>query len=173
MDSGPPGRSSQAHYLHGMPASSTTVSRSIAAPRAVVYRALIDPQLLVRWRFPEGMRAEVHAFDAREGGAYRMSLTYTEPGDEGLGKSTSNTDTFEGRFAEVVENERVVELIRFSSPDPRFSGEMRMTTDLTDAAGGTTVTIRCDGIPAGIKPSDNEDGSRMALDNLARLMERG
>jgi len=149
------------------------VSRSIAAPRAEVFRALIDPALLVQWRFPDGMRPEVQAFDARAGGRYRMSLTYTEPGDEGQGKSTSNTDTFEGRFAEVVENERVVELIQFSSSDPRFAGEMRMTTELTDAAGGTTVTIRCDAIPVGIKPADNEDGSRMALGNLARLMERG
>lgn len=153
--------------------NSAIVSRFIAAPRTRIFRALVDPALLVQWRFPNGMQPEVHVFDAREGGSYRMSLTYTEPGDQGLGKSTSNTDTFEGRFAEVVENERVVELIRFSSPDPRFSGEMRMTTELTDAAGGTTVIVRCDDIPSGIKPSDNEDGSRMALANLAKLLERG
>lgn len=153
-----------------MPASNTTVSRFIAASRATIYSALIDPTWLVRWRFPEGMKAEVHAFDARPDGAYRMSLTYIGPG--GQGKTTTSTDTFQGRFEELVENERVVEIIRFGSPDPQFAGEMRMTTELADVAGGTTVTIACVGIPRGIKPSDNEEGSRMALANLARLVEK-
>ena len=37
--------------------------------------------------------------------------------------------------------------------------------------GGTDVTIEHDGIPDVVPRADNETGTRMALDNLARLVE--
>jgi len=150
--------------------ASTTVSRIIRAPRQAIYRACLDPNALAAWRVPDGMTARVHAFDGREGGTYRMSLTYTDPADSS-GKTTDDTDTFEGTFAELVPNERVVELIRFESSDPGFAGEMRMTTSLADAGQGTEVIVLCDDIPPGIRPEDNELGCRLALANLARLVE--
>src|SRR5262249_6451119 len=149
-----------------MPAS-TRVSTIIHAPRAVVYQAFIDPEALAAWRAPDGMRARVHEFDAREGGSYRMSLTYTDPGRSPGGKSSDDTDTFQGRFAEIVPNEKIVELIEFESPDPRFAGVMKMTTRFADAGDGTEVTLVCDDIPPGIRPEDNELGCRLSLQNLA------
>lgn len=53
--------------------SSTRTSRTISAPRPVVYRAMTDPAALAIWRAPEGMRGKVHEFDGRVGGGYRMS----------------------------------------------------------------------------------------------------
>ncbi|MFT3884856.1 MAG: SRPBCC domain-containing protein [Flavobacteriales bacterium] len=152
--------------------ATTTVTRYIHSPRSSIFRALIDPVLLVQWRFPEGMTAEVHTFDPRAGGRYRMSLTYKDP-TSGTGKTSAATDTFQGRFVEISADERVVEAIRFEAEDPRFTGEMRMTTELADAADGTRVTITCADIPSGIRPEDNAEGSRMALANLARLVEQG
>ncbi|HYP05429.1 MAG TPA: hypothetical protein VER03_04270, partial [Bryobacteraceae bacterium] len=49
----------------------------------------------------------VHAFDAREGGAFRISLTYDQPA--GSGKTTAHTDTYHGRFVKLVPDEVVVE----------------------------------------------------------------
>jgi hypothetical protein len=46
-----------------------------------------------------------------------------------------------------------------------------MTTALTAADGGTDVEVLHEGIPEGVRPEDNELGTRMALDNLARLVE--
>ena len=46
-----------------------------------------------------------------------------------------------------------------------------MTTTLTDRDGGTDVLIVHDGLPEGVAPGDNETGTRMALANLARLVE--
>lgn len=151
--------------------TTTTVTRYIRAPRRSIFRALIDPVLLVQWRFPEGMTAEVRTFDPRTGGRYRMSLTYTDP-RSGAGKTSATTDAFEGRFVEIAADERVVEAFRFEAEDLRFAGEMRMTTELVDAAGGTRVTITCADIPSGIRPEDNAEGTRMALANLARLVEK-
>jgi hypothetical protein len=46
------------------------------APRAKVYRALLDARAVATWMVPTGMTSHVHEFDAREGGSFRISLTY-------------------------------------------------------------------------------------------------
>ncbi len=148
---------------------STEVSRHVQAPRAAVYRALLDPQAIAAWRVPQGMTSEVHEFEAREGGTFRVSLTYTGQGD--TGKSTEHTDTYYGHFARLVPDREVVEVLQFDSADPELRSPMTMTTTLTDAGQGTEVTILHEGIPESIAKQDNETGTRMALDNLARLVE--
>lgn len=115
------------------------------------------------------MTCVVHDFDAREGGAFRVSLTYDAP--TGTGKTTSQSDTYHGHFARLIPNEQVVEVIEFETSDPALSGEMTMTTTLTDADDGTDVLVVHEGIPRGVPVADNEVGSRMALDNLAALVE--
>lgn len=153
--------------------SSTRVSRIIRAPRKAVYRACLDPDALAIWRVPDNMEGHMHAFDAREGGVFRMSLTYRDPQQSPGGKSSHDTDTFQGRFVELVPDEKIVEAIEFESRDPGFAGEMKITTSLADAAGGTEVTVLCQDIPAGIRPEDNETGCRQSLDKLASLLESG
>jgi hypothetical protein len=59
-----------------------------------VYRALLDPEAVQRWMVPEGMTSHVHSFDTREGGAFRISLTYDTPTT--AGKTSARTDTFNG-----------------------------------------------------------------------------
>ncbi|MFJ3103581.1 SRPBCC family protein [Streptomyces sp. NPDC086835] len=148
---------------------STQVSRHVRAPRAAVYRALLDADAVAKWRVPTGMSSRVHEFDAREGGRFRVSLMYDAPA--GTGKSAPHTDTYHGRFARLVPDEAVVEVLEFETADPALRWEMTMTTTLTDAAGGTDVVIVHEGIPDIVPAADNETGTRMALDNLARLVE--
>ncbi|GGV42075.1 hypothetical protein GCM10010277_31230 [Streptomyces longisporoflavus] len=149
---------------------STEVSGHVDAPRTAVYRALLNAEAIARWRVPDGMSSRVHTFDAREGGRFRVSLTYDEP--TGTGKSASHTDTYSGHFAELVPDERVVEVLAFETADPGLGGTMTMTTTLTDAAGGgTDVRIVHEGIPDSVPAADNETGTRMALANLARYVE--
>ena len=149
----------------------TRVSRTVRAPRAAVYRACLDPDALASWRVPDNMVGQVHVFEPREGGAYRMSLTYLDPAQGRGGKTSEATDTFEGRFVELVPDERVVEVVRFESDDPRYAGEMRTTTSLSDTLEGTEVTVLHEGIPPGVRPEDNEAGTAQALAKLARLLE--
>jgi uncharacterized protein YndB with AHSA1/START domain len=115
------------------------------------------------------MTCVVHEFDAHEGGAFRISLTYDAP--TGTGKTTAHTDTYHGRFARLVPNEQVVEVLEFETTDPDLRGEMTMTTSLADADGGTDVLVVHEGIPRGVSVADNEVGTRMSLDNLAALVE--
>ena len=86
------------------------------APRAKVYRALLDARAVATWMVPTGMTSHVHEFDAREGGSFRISLTYDAP--TGTGKTTAQIDTFHGRFVKLVTNEQVVEVVEFETTDP-------------------------------------------------------
>jgi uncharacterized protein YndB with AHSA1/START domain len=52
-----------------------TTTRVIASPPDLTYAALVDPDALLSWLPPEGMRAEFEHFDLRPGGSYRMVLT--------------------------------------------------------------------------------------------------
>jgi uncharacterized protein YndB with AHSA1/START domain len=120
---------------------------------------------------PIGMTSHVHVFDAREGGVFRISLTYDEP--TGTGKTSAHTDTYHGRFVTLVQDEQVVEVIEFETTDAALRGEMMVTFTLTDADGGTDVLAVHDNLPPGVSPTDNETGWRMALDKLAAFVESG
>ena len=156
-----------------MTRATTKVSRIIRATRSAVYKACLDPEAIAAWRVPDNMKAQVHAFDAREGGTHRMSLTYQDPQQSPGGKTSEDTDTFQGRFVELVPDEKIVEVIAFESRDSGFAGEMKMTTLLADADGGTEVTMLCQDLPPGIRPEDNEEGTRQALHKLAGLLAKG
>jgi uncharacterized protein YndB with AHSA1/START domain len=150
---------------------STTVRIVVPADRAAVYRALLDPDAVAQWRVPDGMRGEVHELDARVGGRVRMSLTYDDPSV--AGKTSGATDTYTGRYVELVAGERVVEEIEFETDDPGLRGTITSTTTLRDVVGGTEVEMHMDGMPDVVPPADNETGTRMALEKLARLVGWG
>jgi uncharacterized protein YndB with AHSA1/START domain len=67
----------------------TRTSRVIKARPKELYAAFLDPTALVDWLPPAEMTGEIHEFDARVGGRYRMSLFY--PPDESAfrGKTVS------------------------------------------------------------------------------------
>jgi len=149
--------------------SSTCISRHVNAPRTIVYRALLDAHAVATWMVPTGMTSHVHSFDAREGGLFRISLTYDAP--TGTGKTTAHTDTYHGRFVELVTDERVVEVVEFETADPTLQGEMTITITLTDADGGTEIQAVHDKLPPGVPAADNEVGWRSSLGKLAALVE--
>lgn len=150
--------------------TSTVVSRVINAPREAVYRAFLDPDAVAAWLPPGSMRGVVHAFEAREGGAFSMSLIYPEDDRSSRGKTSESTDRFQGRFVKLIPNERIVWAVEFESEDPSFAGEMIVSTTLALAGSGTKVTILCENLPRGIKPEDNEAGSRLSLEKLASFL---
>jgi uncharacterized protein YndB with AHSA1/START domain len=149
--------------------SKTYVMRRLNAPPETVYRALLDPEAIARWRVPDGMTSTVHAFEPREGGKVRVSLTYDAPDQRG--KTSVHTDTYHGRFVRLVPNELVVEVDEFETTDPALQGEMTSTIELLDADGGTELRATHEGLPPGVSPKDNETGWRMSLDKLAALVE--
>jgi uncharacterized protein YndB with AHSA1/START domain len=151
--------------------NSTQTTCHLNASRETVYRALIDPSAVAKWKVPDDMTARIHEFDAREGGRIRISLTYNQP--TRTGKTEPHTDTYRGRFVKLVPNRQVVETDEFETTDPALQGEMTTTITLDDADGGTRLVATHEGLPPGVSPADNELGWRMALAKLARLVEAG
>src|SRR3712207_1284363 len=131
-----------------MATTSTHPRQHVNAPRAAVYRALLDAHAFATWMVPRGMTSYVHVFDAREGGPFRISLTYDAP--SGTGKTTPHTDTYHGHFVTLVPYERVVEVMEFETADPALRGEMTVTFTLTEVDGGTEVLAVHDNVPPGI-----------------------
>jgi uncharacterized protein YndB with AHSA1/START domain len=148
-----------------------SAARLIRADAAAVYQAYVDSSALVQWLPPSGMKGRIEAFDARSGGDYRIVLTYDNPGGRGRGKTTNDTDVVQGRFLELVPNRKMVQSVRFESPDPRFAGEMRMTWRLEPAPHGTTVVIVAENVPEGVPPADHVAGFTATLENLASFVE--
>lgn len=146
-----------------------TGSRLIKASAETIYRALVDPEAVASWRPPQGMRAEILAFEPREGGTFRMAFIYEDAGSHG--KTSDNADVFEGRFVELVPDRRVVEVVEFESDDPAFAGAMRIVTTLEPVAGDTRVTVSCEDVPPGISEDDHREGIASSLANLAAFAE--
>jgi uncharacterized protein YndB with AHSA1/START domain len=149
--------------------TTTRVTRHIRAPRPRVYRALVDPELVQNWMVPDQMTSRVHSFEAREGGVFRISLTYDEPTTSG--KTSAQTDTFHGRFTKLVPDREVVQIVEFETDDPSLQGEMTITYTLADSGPGTDLVGLHENLPPGVAPADNELGWSMSIDKLARLVE--
>ena len=148
----------------------TRVSRHIRAPRADVYRALLDPDAVQSWMVPDGMTSRIHSFEPTQGGTFRISLTYNAPTTNG--KSEAQTDTFHGRFVALTTDVEVVQVVEFETSDPTLQGEMRITYSLADATdGGTDLVGLHEDVPTGVSAPDNELGWRISLDKLAALVE--
>jgi uncharacterized protein YndB with AHSA1/START domain len=148
--------------------ASTCVSRLVKAAPEAVYAAFVDPAALLAWLPPAEMTGQIHAFDARVGGGYRMSLFYPPEERHFRGKSAEREDRVEVGFVELDPPRRIVQTARFETDDPSLMGEMLMTTTFEPVDGGTEVTVLHENLPPGLRPEDDEAGGRISLDQLAR-----
>lgn len=149
----------------------TSTSRVIKARPAEVYAAFMDPAALVAWLPPGEMTGEIHEFDARVGGGYRMSLYYPPDEPAFRGKTTDSEDMVKVRFVDLAPPHRIVEAVNFVTTDPSLLGEMTIEVTFEEVSGGTEVTFSCTNLPPGLRAEDNEAGSRLSLEQLARRFE--
>ena len=145
-------------------------SRLIMAPPGLVYRALVDPAMVIEWLPPRGARGAIERFDPRPGGAFCMTLTFDDP-SHARGKSTSNTDVVKGQFVTLETNRKVTQRFEFDSADPAFAGIMTMSWVLEPRAEGTVLSVTAEDVPVGIRREDHEAGMASSLSNLAAMVE--
>lgn len=143
-----------------------SASRLISASPKAVYRAFAEPGAMERWIPPSNMTGNMLHFDFREGGSYRMRLTYAEP-QQGQGKTSEDFDEVDVRLTKIEDGQRIEQEVIFESEDPAFSGIMRMIWTFEPEGNGTLVTVRAENVPEGIRPEDHEAGLNSSLDNLA------
>ena len=115
------------------------VTRSFKAPRALVYRAYTEPQLVQRWLLgPAGWSMPVCEMDVRVGGRYRWRWRNNQDGSE-FG--------FAGMFREVQPASR---LVHTEAYDPGTVGggypanDAIVTVTFAEQSGVTTVTTLID-----------------------------
>lgn len=145
-------------------------SRLISATPGALYAAFAEPGAMERWMPPSDMTGQMVHFDFREGGSYRMRLTYPEP-YRGRGKSSDDADDVEVRVTRLEEGRTIEQEVTFDSRDPAFRGIMRMTWTFEPEQDGTRVSVRAENVPEGIRPEEHEAGLSSSLDNLAAFTE--
>ena len=134
--------------------------RIVRAPAERVYRALLDPDAMVKWLPPHGFTGKIHQMDARVGGGYRMSF---------INFSTGKSHSFGGQYVELVPNERIRYMDRFE--DPRMTDEMQVTISLRKVVCGTEMTLVQEGIPAAIPVELCYLGWQESLAQFVHLVE--
>ena len=72
---------------------------------------------------------------------------------------------------ELTPPHRIFEAVNFESTDPAFLGEMTIVWTFEEVSGGTEVTVLFRNLPPGLRAEDNEAGSRLSLEQLARRYE--
>lgn len=138
--------------------------------RDEVFAALTDREALLAWLPPAGMRGRFERFDMREGGSYRLVLTYEDASDA-PGKTTADADVSEVRVARIVPGELVVQEVDFESEDPAFQGTMRMEWRVSTVEEGTEVELTARDVPSGVRARDHAAGLTSSLANLSAHLE--
>ena len=144
---------------------SMTASRVIAATPGRIYDAFLDPEELAAWLPPTGFSAEVHHLEPEVGGTFRITFTGETEAFAEYGH------TFGGTYRELVPGERIVHTDEFETDDPTMAGEMTVSITFEEVPEGTAVTVRQEGIPEAIPPSDANEGWNDSLSNLATVVE--
>ena len=103
------------------------IERVFDAPRARVWRAMSEPELLAQW-WGRGNKLVVERFELERGGHWR----FVEFGPEG------GSDGFEGRFQEVAPPERIVQTFEW---DGMPGHVMVSTMTLEEIDGGRTRLV--------------------------------
>ncbi|WP_407305348.1 SRPBCC family protein [Acinetobacter sp.] len=116
--------------------STVKLHRIFTAPPERVFRALMDPDALVKWMAPHGFTAKVHHLDAKVGGTYKISFSNF---------TTGTSQSFGGTYHEIIPNQ----LLRYTDQfdDPNLPGQIEVRIQLNPVSVGTEVHITQSGIP--------------------------
>ena len=143
-----------------MSTNTVRLHRVLRATSERVYRALLDADAMAKWLPPNGFTGKVHHVDAKVGGTYKMSFTNF---------STGQSHSFDGKYLELVPNERIRHTDKFD--DPNLPGEMQTTISIRQVSLGTELDIVQEGIPEAIPLEACYLGWQESLTLLAQLVE--
>jgi uncharacterized protein YndB with AHSA1/START domain len=155
------------------PTRRIVLTRTFAAPRALVWAAWTRPEMLMRWWGPEGFTAPVCKVDLRVGGTYLFCMRSPD------GRDTWST----GVYREIAEPERLVCTDAFADEkgnvvpashygmEGDWPAELLFTVTLREQEGRTTLTLEHLGIPEGELVRLTAEGWNGSFDKLARAVE--
>jgi uncharacterized protein YndB with AHSA1/START domain len=109
------------------------ITREFDAPRAKVFRAHTDPDLVVQWLGPRGLEMRIDHYDCRPGGSYRYVHS------DGNGEYA-----FRGCFHDVRPDELIVQTFTFEGVPDGVALEKLVLEDLGNGRTRLTATSLCD-----------------------------
>ncbi|MGN8108790.1 SRPBCC family protein [Paraburkholderia sp. 22098] len=134
--------------------------RVLRAPAERVYRAFLEPDALAKWLPPYGFTCQVHHYEGRVGGTYKMSFRNFVSG---------NSHSFGGEYLELVPSEKIRYTDHFD--DPNLPGKMSATITFRPVSCGTEISILQEGVPEVIPVEMCYLGWQESLMQLAKLVE--
>ncbi|MDD1751830.1 MAG: SRPBCC family protein [Methanotrichaceae archaeon] len=145
------------------------ITRIFDAPRALVFKAFIDPKLLIKWLGPREFKMTIEKFEPRSGGSWR----YIHADKDG------NKFGFHGIFHEIAVPERAIQTFEFeelpekghvSLETARFEELPGGKTKLTIIVVFQSVADRDGMIESGMESGVNESHER--FDELLSEMQK-
>ena len=145
----------------GMPL--ITITRDFDAPRDLVFRAHVDPELLVQWLGPRDLTTTIDCYDARDGGTWR----YVQKDADG------NEYGFHGVFHGIPSPEAIVQTFEFEG----VPGHVMLDTTTLEQRDGRTLMRTVSSFQSvedrdGMIASGMEHGVRDSGDRLEELLAR-
>jgi uncharacterized protein YndB with AHSA1/START domain len=139
------------------------ITREFDAPPEKVFRAHVDPELVVQWLGPRGLKMTIDHYDCRTGGSYRY---LHRRGDEEYG--------FHGSFHEVRPNELIVQTFTFEGMPDGVALEKLVLEDLGDGRTRLTTTSLVDSFADrdAFLASGMEVGVREGYERLDEVLAR-
>ena len=107
------------------------IERDVDAPRELVHRAFLEPELVVQWLGPRKYRMTIDKWDGRAGGEYR----YVHGNDEG-------EFAFHGVF-HSMDIDNMVQTFEFEGWPGHVSHSSRSSSRISVAAGAGSATTPC------------------------------
>lgn len=139
------------------------IIREFDAPKELVFRAHVEPELFAQWTGPKGMEIRLDRFDCRTGGSYRYVMV--ENGEE---------YAFNGTFHEVRTNEVIVQTFAFEGMPDDVALEKIVLEDLGGGRTRLTSTSLVDSFEGrdGFVASGMEVGVNDGYEKLDELLAR-
>jgi uncharacterized protein YndB with AHSA1/START domain len=136
--------------------------RTLAAPRAVAFRACTQPRELAKWWGPRGFTVPSVSFDLRAGGVYRIAMQPPE----------GELFHLSGEFREVEPPSRLVYTFVWEPPDPD-DRETVVTMTFGDLGESTELTVLQEGFATEERRALHQEGWSDSLDRLEALLSSG
>jgi uncharacterized protein YndB with AHSA1/START domain len=140
-----------------------TITREFEAPRELVFRAHVDPELLVQWLGPRDLTTVVDRYDVRDGGTWRYVQTDTEGQKYG----------FHGVFHGTPTPDAIVQTFEFEGTP----GHVMLETTAFEQRDGVTLMRTVASFQSvddrdAMVASDMERGVRDSGERLEELLAR-
>ena len=134
-----------------------TLTRLLAAPRALVFRSFVEPERMRQWWVPRGFTMVSCKLDLREGGAWRMTIRDDD---------TGSLQTEVGVYREIRAPERLAFTHAWVRANGTLTQQTLVTATFSEQGSRTQVTFRQEDFATAAACQSHEEGWGVSLDQL-------